>query len=207
MAGLTIEQRRRVLDDIVKNGGETVAAQQHQWVVDFSRITETVIREGESASVLPLFWIRLHGVLTELPDQLAAKLDTINRIIGPGCSLPQDVMAVERSHRACVMVRGALDEDELIYADYRRQVEVHVCQRGYRLGVNKGNCATGLRETYTVASLRKKHSVDELDRRIVALLRRYRVNEQALGVAIARKVEASVASLLAAMSASHGEPR
>jgi hypothetical protein len=133
-----------------------------------------------------VFWIRLHGVLTEVGDSYEYVCNLGSR--------DRDVLAVRDAIRA---LRAALDEDECLWVHYRRDTECHVWQDTYELGVGRRG---GLREERRFALLGGKTlHVDEIDQRLRALLRSYDVNEPAMAVAFAKKLQTRIAMVLSAM--------
>ena len=98
--------------------------------------------------------------------------------------------------------RAALDEDERLWLHYRRDTECHVWQESYELQLGgKGR----LKEERKFSLLGGKTlHVDEIDRRLRALLRQYNVNEPAMAVAFATKLQPRIAAVLAAMLPLYG---
>jgi hypothetical protein len=132
-----------------------------------------------------VFWIRLHGVLTEVGDSYEHMCNLGSR--------DRDVLAVRDAIRD---LRGSLDEDELLWVHYRRDTECHVWQESYELQGAKGR----LKDERKFALLGGKTlQVDEIDRRLRAMVRKYNVDEPAIAVAFATKLQPRIAAVLSAM--------
>jgi hypothetical protein len=204
MAPLTSEQQSRLLRDISR-WGEVPVKQALQWIRDFHRVVGTLVEEGPASPHVPIFWIQLHGVVTELLDDLNEKVLLGEEAVAEGYTDGKYLKAITRTRAACLNVRNALAEDEWIYADYRRQCEVHIWQRGLRLQARqaKGGNIVGLKEKYRVDALSKELTKDEIDESVVRVLRHYQGNEPAIAVTFARKLLKPALALMIAAQASH----
>lgn len=183
---LSTNDRQRLVTAITERA-ETRARLALQWVQILNRAVTRLTAAGgmEAVDTQTVFWIRLHGVLTEVGDWFEHTFSLGIR--------DRDIIAVRDAIRD---LRAALDEDELLWVHYRRDTECHVWQESYELQRGgKGN----LKEERKFALLGKTLHVDEIGRRLRALLRHHRVNEPAMAVVFATKLQPRIATVLSAM--------
>ena len=95
-------------------------------------------------------------------------------------------------------LRGALDDDERIWVQYRRDSVCHLVPESYEISAQKGKAT--LKEQRHFGLLGRALHVDEFDQRARALLRKYNVDEPAMAVAFAAKLAPLVSHLIAAMT-------
>lgn len=203
--GLPPEEIERLKHQIL--GSSDIKARQYtQWATSFAN-TAAKLSQGWSSCPerVTVFWLRLHGVLTELtvhyaPQPWQAMTPELT------AQYPDAAEILRRSHlvyQAALAVKDCLTEDEILYADLRRQTECHILQNGYELRLESKRGKNKLKDTYTVAALGKSFKVDELDTRIRAFLRPYlqrsRNGEFDASVDMAKKVAIAASRIVAAM--------
>ncbi len=103
--------------------------QRLQWTRDAKdHATLLVTRPESTASERAVFWIRLYGCVAELWTWVVCLVKTIDE---EGCgnealeSLLRDFLGT------ATMLRAQFNEDELLWIEYRRNVECHTIQDGY----------------------------------------------------------------------------
>jgi hypothetical protein len=184
---LSIDDRDRLRAAILDRG-EIRAQLALQWVQNLSRVANELAAKGKatSADSQTVFWIRLFGVLVEIGESY----EYLCNVIG---SVDRDAVAVRDAIREA---RAALDEDERLWVHYQRDVECHVWQESYELGVGgKGK----LKEQRYFALLGKTLHVDEIDKRSRALIRKYNVDDPVMAVAFGTKLAPRITKILNAM--------
>lgn len=183
---LSVNDTQRLTSAIVERG-DIRAQLALQWVQTLERAARQLASAGGVMAVdtQTVFWIRLHGVLTEVGGWFDDVYDLGSR--------DRHVLA---TRGALHDLRAALDEDERLWLHYRRDTECHVWQESYELQLGgKGK----LKEQRMFPLLGRTLHVDEIDRRLRALLRQHNWNEPAMAVAFATKLQARIATVLSAM--------
>jgi hypothetical protein len=168
-----------------------------QWVENLAQIAETLDREGEQAAwpYMSVFWLRLHGLLTEIRSNYTQAFQTAG--IDPATHVPNRGSLLEYAIEAwrCIEpLRQAFTEDELIYADYRRHTEGHPTQRSFDVRMNRGR----INDRHGIPSIGREFTVANLDAAILRILGAYR-NEDAIAVAYARRIHPLMPALVAVM--------
>jgi hypothetical protein len=169
-----------------------------QWVENLAQIVETLDRDGEQAAwpYMAVFWLRLHGLLTEVRANYTQTFQTME--IDPATYVPNKGSVLEyviAAWRRIEPVREAFTDDELIYADYRRHTEGHPTQRSYDVRMNR---AGQINDRHGVPSLGREFTVAELDAAILRVLAAH-TNEHAVAVAFARRIRDLMPPLVAVM--------
>jgi hypothetical protein len=163
------------------------------WVREFVEVTDAIGEDGPSVArpFLAVFWLRLHGVLVELKGELSLveRWTATNGLPRPGSTLALGVLGIH----AIEAVKRVFDEDELIYAEYRRHTEAHPIQTGYRLQWSKKHKKV-LDERH-VPALKKTMKRRDIDWALERVLKRY-PNETAIAVDFARRVREPAHELL-----------
>jgi hypothetical protein len=104
-------------------------AQLLRWIGDTLTITARVAHEP--TEMLPLFWIRLYGLLTDVTDFVEL---TVEQSHDGLCMFPLARTRTARSPlpTALARLRAVFEEDELLYIEYRRHAECDPFQTKYR---------------------------------------------------------------------------
>lgn len=176
---------------------DTNARLRCQWVENLAHVVEALGREGERAEwpYMAVFWLRLHGLLTEIRFGHTTALQTAG--IDPDTYIPNRGSLLEYAiaeWRAIDPVRREFTDDELIYADYRRHTEGHPTQRSYDVRMSNGQ----INDRHGVPSLAREFTVAELDAAIVRVLSAY-PSENSIAVTFARRVRRFMPPLVAVM--------
>jgi hypothetical protein len=126
-----IEARHGPLTDDLKAclvdmaGWADIVPKQHvEWILDLLRIVESMNKAEPAPSDYGLFWIRLHGLLTEVADYFAPGKLPIN----------QDrlwIAACERIAR----IKSAFTEEEILWIEHERMCHCHPAPGYYRKSV------------------------------------------------------------------------
>jgi hypothetical protein len=154
------ERRRRLLE--TSRNSTIHSRQELNWLADASRVAK-LVADGQT-DLAPVFWIRLYGVLHEIFQRLS---DSAASLTQHGVKPPQvisDFMA------AVDKVGSLFSDDELLYIQYRRDVECHPVQLNYEFRVKKDG---GTREAFDHKVLAKKvpvslHDFMAATRRVLA---------------------------------------
>jgi hypothetical protein len=176
---------------------DTNAQLRCQWVENLAQIVETLYREGGAAPwpYMAVFWLRLHGLLTEIRSGHTTAFQTGG--IDPATYVPNKGSLLEYAvveWRAIEPVRQAFTEDELIYADYRRHTEGHPTQRSYDVRMNRRQ----INDRHGVPALGREFTIAELNAAILRVLAAH-PNESAIAVAFARRIRLFMPPLVAIM--------
>jgi hypothetical protein len=195
----TDEQIRFINGSAERQQSDTNARLNCHWVENLGEVVEVLNRDGEAAPwpFTSVFWTRLHGVLVDLRQEELASFRSLG--VDPVTHTAPATSPLEvalTTFRCIEALRSTLTDDELIYADYRRQTEGHPTQRSYdvRWSQNKG----GIVDSRRVPSLEREYTVEELDAALRRVIREY-PNEAAIAVAIGRKIRGALRPLVAVM--------
>ncbi|HEY6880269.1 MAG TPA: hypothetical protein VI299_19730 [Polyangiales bacterium] len=105
-------------------------AQLVRWIGETLAITARVASSGQ-AELLPVFWIRLYGLLTDVADfvELASEQSYDGL-----CMFPQVRARQTRSKLPTALhrLKSVFEEDELLYIEYRRHAECDPFVTKYR---------------------------------------------------------------------------
>lgn len=188
---------------------DAVVRQERRWIDELADAAETIKRFGADATwlVFPVFWIRLHGVFTELLDayRVWAELDAAQNEVVDRCRA-----IYEAAHE---MLR-ALSDDEHIVSDYYRQRAAHLKQDAYTVrfaphrspaDVRRSGKTTKIVDTRTLGHIEKKFSIEDADRILTEMVKRFG-GERELAVHIATKVGSHVKALVDARDALRSWP-
>lgn len=195
MGELSAADRDRLRSAIMERG-DTHARLAFQWVQELQRTSVQLSMRGKEAGVdvMTAFWIKLYGVLDEVGGHYEYAVKLADDCGAGATRMATDARAVRDALRS---VRDSMNEDELIWLSYRRDVECHVWQDSYELN-RKGD---RLKERRGFSLLDGKVlTVDEFDQRARAFLRKHHVDEQAIAVYFAKLVAPHVDRVIAAMA-------
>ncbi len=193
-----------VVADLAKRT-DTVVRHQRRWIDELADAVETIKSVGADAtwSLFPVFWIRLHGVFTELLDEyrLWVRLDA---------SIQNEVIDRCRAvYQAADGMLRALSDDEHIVADYYRQRAAHLKQDAYTVrfapyrspaDARRSGKTTKVVDTRNLGHIEKKFSIEEVDRVLRDMVKRFG-GEKELAVHIATTVGPHVKALVDARDA------
>ncbi len=199
---LSPTDRARLLADVAKYGGDVHAQQERQWIRDAHFYTRKVAADGPAATpeTRAVFWIRLVGLLKEVRQHLEEQQATFAEMM-QGDPIAEAQLRLRyadpprRILEAIAAVRATLNEDELLYAAYRRDVECHPWQDFYRLRVASGK----LKDERTVFGHSWK--IEELDTALGRTLRSYGIDEAVIAVDFARRLSAPMERVFEASEA------
>lgn len=199
---LTPEQKR-LADDISKRADDNSNQQLH-WAEELLALVDVLVTPSEDSHPWPvvrLFWVRLHGVVTEMVASnrtLAelAKTMTEERLAK---NLAKFSLAIFEEATA---VLQSLDAREAVVADYLRQRVAHLRQHGYALRQNKTGDILDQRE---VKQLGKAFAIEDVDRIRSEVLDAHG-SEASFAAHLARKVRPAVVRLVAVLRDLHALP-
>jgi hypothetical protein len=200
-ARMTADERR-VADDISARGMDN-ARQQLQWAEELFALVEvlTVGAAVPRSTDISMFWVRFHGVVTEMvdfnrqPAEWARAMTPDER----GHSLTRFSLAIFDAARAML---EALAEDELVVADYLRQRAVHLRQSAYALRLTKRR---EVRETRTIDQLGKTFTIEEFDRMRANVQARHGSDDR-FARYVAERVRAGAQRIVVALRELHALP-
>jgi hypothetical protein len=200
-AQMTPDQRR-VADDILKRGGDN-AGQQLQWAEELVALVDLLAaREPGEAPwlVVRMFWIRLHGIVTELVEAHSATSEMAATMTEHELARSLVRFSV-RIFNAAKAVLAIMEESEVVVVDYLRQRAVHLRQKGYSLRFGKN----GVLDQRRVGQLQKTFSIEDIDRMRVQMLRLHG-SEAAFARRLADKIQPAAVKLLEVLRAFHELP-
>jgi hypothetical protein len=120
-----------LLEGVQERGARRESHQEQlvRWIGETLAITARVASSGQ-AELLPVFWIRLYGLLTDVMDfvELSAEQSHDGMMM-----FPQARRAVRsKLPTALNRLKAEFEEDELLYIEYRRHAECDPFQAKYR---------------------------------------------------------------------------
>jgi hypothetical protein len=159
------------------------------WVSETLHAAERVagVGMGDGVEVLPLFWIRLYGVLTDVADFVSLSLGVTVEQAGDGlCMFPlaREQRALSPLPMAMEQLRALLDEDDLLYVEYRRHVECEPFQTKYR--ARRGRHGTG--HVPSVLLDGRPVTIEQAEAAFERLFLRHAASEDRIGVELARRL-------------------
>jgi hypothetical protein len=148
------------------------ARAQRQWVEELTESSEAASQPSAvSWPAQSVFWIRLHGVLSDQRGDVLRAFRDLG--VDPATYAPPPrslgALLVER-YRGIETVRQQFSNDELIYADYMRQVNSHPTQRGYDVRWSNANGGQ-VNDRRTISAIGQEYTVEELKQAILRVLR------------------------------------
>jgi hypothetical protein len=170
-----------------------------QWVGNLAYVVETLARDGEGVAgpFLSVFWIRLHGVIADMLPEAAKFFRFLN--VDPSSQVARPRSPLEfalTKFRRMDALRHVFSEDELTYADYRRNTECHPTQDSYDVRWHPKQQT--IMERRGIPAIGREFTVAELDAAIGRVLRAH-ANEIAIAVAFARRIAVHMPPLLEVM--------
>lgn len=116
------------------------------WATELAQVSARLASGRPSPSDLPLFWIRLHGMLAEMAPTPWAPYPPENEI-------QRRLVALDAETRKRYdAIRAAVTDDEIIYVDYRRTLEAHCYANSYFLrSKGKGEAVRLIRSRFVTA--------------------------------------------------------
>lgn len=168
------------------------AKQELQWVQHLDLIGDDLLAKREASPYFGLFWIRLSSVVAELIPKGREMYEFMKGLSEADRKRHLGIPLYMAQHEAALAIRDALSEDELIYLDYKRHCECHIHQDAYRLGIPKNK----LRTTRLFRMLGNQEiTIETLDQKLSAILRKYGVNENAIAIDFAGRLSARIKAL------------
>lgn len=163
---------------------DTSATQVLQWLRSALELGELVGSGAGSPSDAAVFWIRFHGVVEDLHRGWSQDLASATEALGAGHwttgALQELVAAVDA-------VAMTLPDDDLVYALYRRHVECHPEQHGFRTHLHKKSQTI---EPLTFGRLKGRDQADVEDALGRVIRRHGRGGEPRLAIETAARVVA-----------------
>ncbi|NOK36528.1 hypothetical protein HMI49_25295 [Corallococcus exercitus] len=185
---LTAEENKRLLQSYGHNA-DPRGKQLAQWVLSTAHYCECLTVRGMEATHAEcvVFWFRLYGLFDEVRDDLIKKANFGDTVIASG-QAPQsfqlDIETKVKPALAAINKAFALfSEDDLLYLQFRRDVEAHVWQDAYRLRMKGQKSLITTRRVFGV-----DWELDVLHERIEQMLQRFARDERALAVDFARRL-------------------
>jgi hypothetical protein len=185
------------------------AHQKCHWVERLADAVERLVDENAAPdwAVDSVFWTKLHGVLTELRGDYTKYLEPLRQMgVDPMTYVPNRGSLLEyglAAYRCLEGVRNQLTDDELIYADYRRQTEGHTIQSCYSVRWSR---KAGVIDKRRIQALGREYTIAELDASLDRVLLAFNIDEHAIAVHFARKVRPAVAALVPVMRVGVNRP-
>jgi hypothetical protein len=177
--GRMTADERRVADDIINNRATDNGRQQKQWADELLSLADIIADSTAAPSwpVVSMFWVRFHGVVTEMLDFNRQQAGWARAMTAKerARSLVRFSLAI---YDAGLAMRGALAEDEVVVADYLRQRAVHMKQDAYALRLKGKKNSREVVDQRPIKHLGKTFSIDEVDRMRAQVTARYGSGEQ-----------------------------
>jgi len=166
------------------------------WMSDLKTLTLTREQFGTVPEKVPLFWIRLRGVVGELRDEARRQLDSLTEVrnqipdaASRGEKFDRNYDLMKALVQAHEQLRLALDEEEAVLVDFMRHVHAHPMVDSYLYQLRaKG---TALDTEYQPRLLDKKYDRETL-LGIVEKKCTEHGGEEGAAAAIAAKIEPHV---------------
>ncbi len=139
------------------SAGHLQIPREVQWMNELESICQRFLYGRNVSSDTSLFWIRLHGFLTEISYQKPT-----TPINNSAQQFIADIVA--EAAKRYNAIRCKLSDDEIIYIDYQRTIEAHLFPKTYflhRRSVRK----PPIRER-NIPALNRKYSLTEIRRSI-----------------------------------------
>jgi hypothetical protein len=148
---------------------------------------------GGNPDLLPLFWIRLYGVLTDVADFVAL---TVNDHHDGLCMFPlaREPEQVSPLPAAMACLTELLTEDELLYIEYQRHLACDPFQTKYR--VRRGRHGAGHVPSALLDG--RPVTIEEAEAAFQRLYLKHDALEERIGVELARRLLPALRALDAA---------
>jgi hypothetical protein len=204
--GLTLEELRQ-FGQSAESKANLKYVLKARWIASLHLYVETLSDASSAVSLeeLGFFWIRLHGALTELREDLAGGAfagvsdENAKRHSDP------NVLGYVRAHRSAMeaveLMLKALSRDLHIYADWRRQTECHLQQSAYTVQVQGApDSKRRLKVSSVVKALGDQElvTVEERDEAKKRVLSAHQGEDEAVARAVAKLILEPVRQLAAA---------
>jgi hypothetical protein len=133
-----------------------------QWAEELVALVDLLLRRDPGAPPWPvvrMFWVRLHGVVTEMAEIHRSTAELANGLSAQ--ELEQSLAKFSLSiFTAAKAVINSLEEREAVVADYLRQRAVHLRQTSYALRSSKA----GVLDRRRIEHLGKTFAIEDVDR-------------------------------------------
>lgn len=204
--GMTLADLRRFAKCNASTANRT-AVIAARWVASFFVYTAELDdpRAEISDEVLGLFWVRLHGVVAELPEHLAAGyfagMSEEQARAHHDPNAPRHAAAHAQATSSTRSIGELLNRDQHIYAEWRRHTECHLQQSAFRVQVQgKIGGSRSLKAGSSVKGLPTEGQigVEDLNAAIRRVLAAHGGDDLAVGRALATKIRKAAGELYAA---------
>lgn len=138
-------------------------AHESRWILELLQLSGHLAEVGIDAlwPAFDMFWIRLHGVLTEFAADLRGKVELLR-----GTKHESLLTPISTSLES---IRSSLSDDEVVFGDWCRQLSVHVYQRGYGLDLKKNGEVKDMRPIKVLGRSLPIHEIDEIRSRVLGI--------------------------------------
>jgi hypothetical protein len=202
--GRMTADERRVADDIITNRATDNGRQQKQWAEELLSLADIIADSTTTPSwpVVSMFWVRFHGVVTEMLDFNWQQAEWARAMTAKerARSLVRFSLAIYDAGQAML---GELAEDEVVVADYLRQRTVHLKQDAYALRLKKKKDSREVVDKRFISQLGKTFTIKDVDRMRAEVTARYGSGEQ-FARYVAVKVRPGAQRLVLALRELHG---
>jgi len=164
--GLSREDAERIFDSIVSRRAKRNPLLERQWVRTLHAACEDLRfdRAEQPELVATVFWIRLHGTITELLSRFEISAELHRKMLEIGKHIPK-LAADAEVFEACKAIRESLSEDQLVFAAFLRHVHAHVYQNGFEYRIQRARSSSSkpakLLAKQTVSTIGRQVEVDE----------------------------------------------
>ena len=192
----TMTPQQRAVWDHSQSQLEDKLGQVLLWLSEFQTLVDLLEHEGLDTPwhAVHLFWIRLHGLLSEFTDDIESKHKLAKR------SRYEPVVGAAAG--ALRQLRGSLADEDIVVADWCRQRAAHVFQKGYSLQLQQTKRGQVVKDSYLVRVLGQQLPIELADD-IIARVMTEDGHHCAAAVRIAKKLAPHVKPLCAAVSRMH----
>jgi hypothetical protein len=183
-AALSVADQRRLRHDI-RDHADIMAPQMAGWIRDAVRVSRQVA--FGNTDLIPVFWIRLYGVLADIGDKVGGQIEMV---IAAGVPLRE----LGPLNQALMALVAVFTKDELIFLQYLRHVQCHPLQDAYRLKLT----AKGLKDEVKHRLLGDTKTLEETNAAIRRVHRRFGIDEDAIAADFAKRSYERLAQFQAA---------
>jgi hypothetical protein len=183
----------------VRRLGEARSEVELLWLKDLRHNLNRVLAADSTDpnAVATVFFLRLHGWLWNYPKHHAFELRTVKeRLPGIGSTLAFMSAILE----AVEAIRVTFSEDELMYIEYKRDIEGHIHASKYDPQWNKKKGT--VEDKITIGLTGRTYNRRDASKRIADVMRGYGMDATRIALDFARRIEPSVRGLEAAVYAS-----
>jgi hypothetical protein len=200
--GMTLASLRRMAASIERTSGRT-AMNVKRWVNALHLYTLNLRDPNEEIpdEEVNMFWIKLHGVVAEIPEQLADSIFAMTQEEArkwPDPKVPQYAAAHASATDAVESILTSITRDQHIYAEWRRHAECHLKQSAFTVqAVGKIGEIRKLKGQSMIKGLTAEGpiQVEELNEAITRALAAHGGDELPLARAIANQIGEAVEQL------------